>query len=335
VVTEIVYSNIFDRHTHIGHPENADRTKTMLDELQKTSFFNQLNLREPWLLPENILYSVHSDDMINEVRRLSEIGGAWIDADTYVCLDDYNTARLAAGGLLQLCRDILQGRVDNGFALVRPPGHHATRYRSMGFCLFNNAAISAYTLMEQGYRVLIFDHDVHHGNGTQDIFYDNDKVLYQSFHLHPHYPGTGLINEVGVGNGEGFTVNAPLPHGAGESTIRALLDEVFIPIAREFKPDMIIVSSGFDSHHADQLGGLRLTVNFYGELIGSLKNIQPRIACTLEGGYNLRWIGKCFVSIIGELSGNHIDFEDEATETRFAEDVIETLKNKMSEFWDI
>lgn len=333
--TEIVYSKIFDKHTYIEHPENAERTKVMLEELRRQPFFKKLVFKEPMLLPENILYSVHSDAMIQEVKRLSETGNGWIDADTYVCKDDYITARLAAGGLLQLCRDVLHGDADNGVALIRPPGHHATKYRSMGFCLFNNAAISAHVLMEQGNRVLIFDHDVHHGNGTQDIFYDNDKVLYQSFHLFPHYPGTGSIDEIGLDKGEGYTVNAPLPHGSGENTINRLLEEIFLPIAEEFKPDIVIVSSGFDSHHLDPLGGLKLSANFYGELIKKFQKIQTKIVCTLEGGYNLNWIGKCLASIVGQLCSTPIYIEDTVKEYNHAEDVVNSLNNKMKNYWNI
>jgi len=335
VYTEIISSKLFDKHTYSGHPENSERIRVMLEELKRQSFFKKLVFKEPTLLPENILYSVHSDEMIQEVKKLSETGNRWIDADTYVCKDDYTTARLAAGGLLQLCREVLYGNASNGVALIRPPGHHATKYRSMGFCLFNNAAISAYTLIEQGNRILIFDHDVHHGNGTQNIFYNNNKVLYQSFHLYPYYPGTGTIEEIGVGEGEGYTVNAPLPHGSGEDTINKLLEEIFLPIAKEFKPDLIIISSGFDSHHLDPLGGLKLTANFYGKLIEKLQRIQTKIVCTLEGGYNLDWIGKCLASIVGQLSGNPIYIDDNAKETNTAENIVESLKKKMKEFWNI
>ena len=333
--TEIVHSDIFNKHTYIGHPENSERTKVMISELKENPSFKKLVFKEPSLLSEDILYSVHSEDMIQQIKTLSETGDRWIDADTYVCKDDYTTARLAAGGLLQLCKDVLYGEIDNGIALVRPPGHHATRYRSMGFCLFNNAAIAAYTLMQQGNRVLIFDHDVHHGNGTQDIFYDNDMVLYQSFHLYPHYPGTGSIDEIGTGSGEGFTVNSPLPHGSGEPTLDKLIDEVFLPIAGEFKPDIIIVSSGFDSHHLDPLGGLQLSANFYGKIIQKLQTIQSKIVCTLEGGYNLNWIGKCLASIVGQLSGNPIHIQDTAEEHTHADNVAENLKKKMKDFWNI
>lgn len=333
--TQIVYSDIFQKHNNPFHPENAERTNAMITELQQTPFYEKLEFIEPWLLPEQLLYTVHADFMIQQVKNLSEIGDAWLDPDTYVCKNDYTTARLAAGGLLQLCKNVLYEETDNGVALIRPPGHHATRNRSMGFCLFNNAALAAQFLMEQGNRVLIFDHDVHHGNGTQDIFYENDKVLYQSFHLSPHYPGTGDADEIGVGDGIGYTVNAPLHHGNGETMVTKLLQEIFLPIAEQFHPDIIIVSSGFDSHHADQLGGLQLTANFYGEIIKQFQTIQRRIVCTLEGGYNLQWIGKCLISLVGQLCGHPVQVEDHANERNTSEDIIKALKKRMKEFWGI
>jgi acetoin utilization deacetylase AcuC-like enzyme len=258
-----------------------------------------------------------------------------LDPDTYVCKSDYEIARLAAGGVVNLAKNVLKGTVDNGFGLVRPPGHHATKNRSMGFCLFNNGAISANEITKIGKRVLIFDLDVHHGNGTQDIFYDRKDVLYQSFHLSPHYPGTGDIREIGVGIGKGYTVNAPLSYSNGNIAVAKLLDEIFIPIAQQFKPDMILISSGFDSHHMDILGGLNLTTNFFGEIIARLQKIQTKIVCTLEGGYNLDWIGKCLLSQLGQMTDSPVIFDDDVKENITVESVIEKIKNEMGCYWKI
>jgi len=181
--TEVVHSKTFEQHDNKGHPENAARTQVMMTSLKETPFYDTLTFVEPTLLPEQVLYEIHSSHMIQRIKEISETEGAWLDLDTYVCRNDFDTARLAAGGVIKLCLDVIDGKADNGFAIVRPPGHHATSATSMGFCLFNNAALAAHTLIIQGYNVLIFDCDVHHGNGTQDIFYSSDKVLYQSFHL--------------------------------------------------------------------------------------------------------------------------------------------------------
>ena len=333
--TEIVYSDIFRRHDNIGHPENAERTMVMMNALKEAPFFDQLHFIKPRPLPEEILYRVHSPRMIYQIKEISETQSQWLDLDTYVCKHDFETALLAAGGMLQLCNDVLNEKADNGFALVRPPGHHATSSTSMGFCLFNNTALSAYALMNKGYRVLIFDPDVHHGNGTQDIFYNNDNVLYQSFHLSPHFPGTGAINEIGKGPGKGYNINVPLSRGNGEQAVNKIMHELFIPIAEQFNPDFIIVSSGFDSHHADRLGGLSLTADYFGTLIKEMLQVQPKLVCSLEGGYNLDWIGKCLLSQIGVLCDEKTQFKDTAKENYTAQPVIEKVKTKMKNYWDI
>ena len=230
MATQIAYSKDFSKHDNAGHPENAQRLQVMIRELQNTSFYDELEFFEPVLIDENVLYSLHSDEMIQQIKDISSTGDSWIDLDTYVCKSDYETARKAAGGLLQICRNVLDEKAENGFALIRPPGHHALRDRSMGFCLFNNAALAANELSKIGKQVLIFDCDVHHGNGTQYLLYDRCDVMYQSFHLYPHYPGTGPVEDIGDGDGMGYTINAPLSHGNGDGAVSELLDEVFLPM---------------------------------------------------------------------------------------------------------
>ena len=335
MTTQIAYSKDFNKHDNADHPENAKRLQVMMREIQNASFYDKLDFFEPDLISEEALYSVHSDDMIQQVKDISSTGDSWIDMDTYVCKSDYETARKAAAGLLQISRNVLDGKADNGFALVRPPGHHATYERSMGFCLFNNAALTANELSKKGKQVLVFDCDVHHGNGTQYLFYDRCDTMYQSFHLYPHYPGTGPVEDIGEGDGEGYTINAPLSHGNGNEAVSQLLDEIFLPIARQFKPDLVIVSSGYDSHHLDPLGGLKLTSNFFGEIIAKLQNIQPKIVCTLEGGYNLDWIGKCLVSQLGQLISHPIVFDDTAVEDVMVKPVINKIRNELASYWKI
>ena len=335
MTTQIAYSKDFNKHDNADHPENAKRLQVMMREIQNASFYDKLDFFEPDLISEEALYSVHSDDMIQQVKDISSTGDSWIDMDTYVCKSDYETARKAAAGLLQISRNVLDGKADNGFALVRPPGHHATHERSMGFCLFNNAALTANELSKKGKQVLVFDCDVHHGNGTQYLFYDRCDIMYQSFHLYPHYPGTGPVEDVGDGDGEGYTINAPLSSGNGNEAVSQLLDEIFLPIARQFKPDLVIVSSGYDSHHLDPLGGLKLTSNFFGEIIAKLQNIQPKIVCTLEGGYNLDWIGKCLVSQLGQLISHPVVFDDTADENIAVKPVINKIRNELASYWKI
>jgi acetoin utilization deacetylase AcuC-like enzyme len=335
MTTQIVYSEEFSKHNNIGHPENAQRLSVMISEIRNAPFYKELEFLEPEILTEEFLYNIHSPKMIEIIKNISLTGKSWVDMDTYVCQNDYEIARKAAGGLLKACKNVIKGIADNAFALVRPPGHHATKDRSMGFCLFNNAAIAANELTKQSKKVLIFDFDVHHGNGTQDIFYDRNDVLYQSIHLSPHYPGTGHIDESGLNNGKGYTINAPLSYGNGNKAVSKILDEIFLPIANQFKPDFIIISAGFDSHHLDPLGGLRFTSDFYGDMTNKFQKIQPKIVCTLEGGYNLNWIGKCLVSQLGAMTGNIIKFDDETHEDENVKIVIQQIKSEMSKYWEI
>jgi len=333
MTTQIGYSEKFSRHNNFSHPENAERLTVIMNEIKQSSLFNELEFIEPELLSEDVLTSVHSYEQIQQIKEYSLQGEHWIDMDTYVCKSDYETARLAAGSVVQISKNVLMGKADNAFGLVRPPGHHATQNRSMGFCLFNNIALAANEISKQGKKVLIFDLDVHHGNGTQSIFYDRKDVLYQSFHLSPHYPGTGSISEIGIGEGKGYTVNAPLFHGNGNTAVTKLLDEIFLPIAAQFKPDIILVSSGFDSHHADLLGGLKLTVDFFGKIIERLQEIQPKIVGTLEGGYNLSWIGKCLVAQLGQMAFYPLKISDSSQENVNVEPVIEEIKNEIGDYW--
>jgi len=335
MTTQIVYSKEFLKHDNAAHPENAQRLVVMMNEIKKAPFYKELEFVEPELLSEEMLHGVHSDEMVWKIKEMSSHDESWVDMDTYVCKSDYETARLAAGGVVKLAKNVLGGKADNAFGLVRPPGHHATSTRSMGFCLFNNIAIAANEISKKGKRVLVFDLDVHHGNGTQDIFYGRKDVLYQSFHLSPHYPGTGDIEEMGVGVGKGYTINAPLSYGNGEVAVSKLLDEIFMPIARNFKPDIILVSSGFDSHHLDPLGGLKLSSNFFGEIISRLQNVQSKIVCTLEGGYNLDWIGKCLLSQIGQMMYHPVKFDDPVSEDINVGEVIEKIRNEMEKYWKI
>jgi acetoin utilization deacetylase AcuC-like enzyme len=333
--TQIIYSEEFNKHDSPGHPENAERLITLMQEIKKSPLYKYLDFLQPEILPEEMLYSVHSDDLVQQIKHLSSEGASWISPDTYICKSSYDIARLAVGGVVQASKNVMNEETDNAFAMVRPPGHHASKNIATGFCLFNNIAIAANEITKQEKHVLIFDSDVHHGNGTQSTFYNRNDVLYQSFHLSPHYPGTGAISEIGTGPGKGYTINAPIFYGNGNTAVTQLLDEIFLPIAQRFQPDIILISSGFDSHHADILGGLKLTSNFFGKIIAKLQNIQPKIVCTLEGGYNLHWIGKCMLSQLGQMVSHPLTFNDSVKEETNVDLVISEIKNELNEYWDI
>lgn len=335
MTTQVIYSKEFLKHDDPSHPENARRLEVILETIKRNSFEQYFTMIEPHPIDEETLAKVHSREMIAAVKKISERGGGWLDLDTYTTEESYDVARLAVGGVLQAAHNVIQDETDNAYALVRPPGHHAGPFRSTGFCLFNNEAIAANEIAGQGKKVLIFDHDIHHGDGTQQIFNDRKDIMYQSAHLHPHYPGTGAIHEIGEGDGSGYTINAPLQHGMGDKALTELLDEVFIPIAQQFKPDLVIFSAGYDSHHSDSLGGLQMTASVFGEAIRRFQQVQPKIVCSLEGGYTPAWLGKCVLSQLAALTHQEYNVVDDANEKGDVKPLINKIKSTLSSYWKL
>lgn len=303
-MTFLGYHPDFAQHDLPGHPECQRRAQAILDHVARTPALRGLNRIEPDRPATDAeLLKVHTQRL---VMNLPGVGGgvSWIDPDTYVTPGSERAARLAVRLSSQAALRALE-RDEGGFVVARPPGHHATRDRSMGFCLLNNVAFAARAALDStmARRVLIFDHDVHHGNGTQDIFWEEPRVVYQSFHLANHYPGTGALSEQGAGPARGHAVNAPLRAGDGEPEIRSLLEHVFLPIARAFRPDLVLFSAGFDSLKGDPLGGLELTPPFYGELVLRFRRVCPRLVAVLEGGYQVDQIPLAIEHELRALSG--------------------------------
>jgi len=309
-MTGYVFHPLYLEHTLIGHPENHHRLLAIMDLLKKEGVLDRLKLIEPKPVARELLEKVHTPRYIQLVEEMAKSGGGHLDLDTYMGPRSYEAALMAAGGTVEAVRAVLDGEVENAFALVRPPGHHATPSRGMGFCIFNNVAIAArYALSRKGIeRVLIVDFDVHHGNGTQDIFYQESSVLYFSTHQYPHYPGTGYITDIGEGEGYGYTVNVPLRGWVGDKGFKAIFEEILVPIARRYRPNLILVSAGFDSHWADPLASMLLSISGYTELARILKSLaeelcQGRIVFVLEGGYKLEVLSHCVLNTFYVLMG--------------------------------
>jgi acetoin utilization deacetylase AcuC-like enzyme len=251
------------------------------------------------------LARVHHDGYVD---RLGRSAGRWAywDADTYAAPGSVDAARRAAGGAIELVKALTTGKVSRGVALLRPPGHHAGPEGAMGFCLLNNVAIAAAHARTSGVgRVMIVDFDVHHGNGTQDVFYDDPSVLFVSLHQFPFYPGTGSRAETGGGEGRGHTVNVPLSAGAGDGAYAAAFAELVAPLAAEYAPELLLVSAGFDGHHDDPIGGMRVSAEGYRSMVTSLVRAVPAtpIGMVLEGGYDLDALETSLVASLEALAG--------------------------------
>jgi len=292
--TGYVYDAVSAKHTQSGHPENAGRLDAVLEELEKSELLDRLVHIPSRPATDEELLPVHSPAHIDSINSIPENEDSYLDGDTYTTPVSRQAAYTAAGSTVALTEAVLQGKIDNGFALVRPPGHHATHDRAMGFCLLNNIAAAAECALRstKSDRVAIIDFDVHHGNGTQDIFDSRADVLYISSHQYPCYPGTGPARDSGRDEGAGSTVNIPLPPGSGDIAIQTVYDGLVLPVLRRFEPGMIFVSAGFDAHLADPLAQLRLSLEGFHWLSSCLISAAHelcggRIVFVLEGGYNL------------------------------------------------
>ncbi len=289
----LVYSPVYLEHNDPSHPENAGRLLAIIAALRESGAWDEAVPLEPQPVSWERLTSLHSPAYVEKIRQAAERGSVWLDLDTYMGPASYRAALLAAGGVIEAVRAVLAGRVAAALALVRPPGHHARPQREMGFCLFNNVALAArYALEEEGLeRVLIVDWDVHHGNGTQEVFYHDGRVLYFSTHQFPHYPGSGSVQEVGTGAGHGCMVNVPMPGGMGDAAYARVFEEVLLPAGRRFRPQLVLVSAGYDPHWADPLAGMAVSVRGFAGMALAVRQVADefcpgRLVLTLEGGYH-------------------------------------------------
>jgi len=290
-----------------AHPERPDRMRVMLDMAENLARPGLRTFAPREATPGEIALC-HTPPYIDAVERTAALQRFDFDPDTHTSPDTFRTALLAAGGVLTAAEAVIDGAADNAFAIVRPPGHHALANRAMGFCFFNNVAITAEWLIKRRglRRVMIVDWDLHHGNGTQDAFYERDDVLYVSTHQFPHFPGTGSFQEIGAGKGAGFSVNAPMPAEFGDDEYLRVFDDLLMPIGRKFNPEFILVSCGFDCHFRDPLGAMEVSEEGFKQMARRVRRLAAeccggKVVAALEGGYDLEAIANSGREVLEEF----------------------------------
>jgi len=287
------------------HPERAERLSAVFAGIEASPAAEVIIEFEPRQATRGELEIVHDPLYIERIEDHCLSGGGHLDQDTVAVPASFDAALRAAGAGLDAVERLRRGEGDAAFLAVRPPGHHALSARAMGFCLFNNVAVTAGLLAASGERVMVLDWDAHHGNGTQDLFYERPDIFYLSLHQYPFYPGTGSISEVGAGPGQGATVNLPFPAGTGGDTYRFAFDEVVVPLAEEFAPSWLLISAGFDAHRADPLTDLGLSAGDFADLTVRAARLVPpgRVVAFLEGGYDLASLAASVGACVAALGG--------------------------------
>jgi acetoin utilization deacetylase AcuC-like enzyme len=283
------------RHDTGAHPESIRRIEAINARLERDDWLGYERLLSP-AVERSVLERVHPSAHIDRIAAFAGGGGGMLDADTIVSPGSYDAALHACGGAVELVSRLVDGGPGQvGFSAHRPPGHHATATRAMGFCLFNNIAVAAsHALSALGlHRVLILDWDVHHGNGTQDIFWETDEVLFVSLHQSPLYPGGGGVSELGSHAGYGYTINLPVPPGSGDETFVSLVRDVAIPVARAYRPELVLVSAGYDAHADDPLADCTVTDAGFDAMTALVRDLEAPVGCVLEGGYDVDALARC------------------------------------------
>ncbi|MEE8632519.1 MAG: histone deacetylase [Candidatus Bathyarchaeia archaeon] len=349
--TGIVYTKQHLHHkTGRHHPESGSRLRAIMNALRKQNLFSKREycLISPEIAPTEDLELVHSREHIKLVKQVCENGGGLLDlGDTVASDGTFMAAKYAAGSAKRAVDEVLKGRLRNAFALTRPPGHHAGPTYAMGFCVFNNVSVAASYLATKGLRrILILDIDAHHGNGTQEIFYDTGNVLYISLHEDPHeFPGVGFEDEVGRDDGLGYTINIPFPLRTGDDAYLKAMHEIVIPVTSEFAPQFILLSVGYDGYFRDPVGRLNLSFQIYPLIFRKMLDLasatcEDKLVAVLEGGYCVPRLGKLVLSTILTMAGSSLQRTvdsrpvDLAAEKR-AEKIVERVKKVQSKFWKV
>ncbi len=324
------------------HPEHPDRLRAIYSILEDQELQGKTTVLEAREATAEEIQWIHTESYYQKIESTRDCGHRQLDPDTHVSSQSYRAAKLAAGGLCVLVDAVCSGKIRNGFALVRPPGHHAEAGRGMGFCIYNNIAIAARYAQNRGLaeKVLIVDWDLHHGNGTQHSFESDPSVLYFSSHQYPYYPGTGRPDETGTGKAKGYTVNVPLPGGQGDEDFIRIYQEILEPIATQFKPDLVLVSAGFDTYYRDPLGGMGMTEDGFAEITRILMRIadaccQGKIVLTLEGGYHLEGLAQCVKRVILALQGTGRPAAASPTPSHTTEQIVKHIRNTQKTFWHL
>ncbi|MGB9741191.1 MAG: histone deacetylase family protein [Candidatus Bathyarchaeia archaeon] len=350
--TAVIFSPKYYRHdTGRSHPESAKRVGVIVNELKRGKIAKSKNWQfvKPRKASLEEIQLVHDPDYIKFVKDFCRCGGGFLDSgDTVVSAESFEVAKYAVGGTLKTVDLVMEKQFENAFALVRPPGHHAGKFSAAGFCIFNNVAIAAkYLLRKFGLkRILIFDIDAHHGNGTQEIFYETDRVLYVSLHEDPRsFPGTGFMDEVGEGEGLGYNVNIPLPFGANDQVYLKALKEIAIPIVSQYKPQFMLVSAGLDGHYTDPVANLSLSALCYEKVYGKIIELASqmcdgKLVFALEGGYSLKFVGKLAALAIARMSGSNYTVNDRVVAAsahvkRQCGKVLNEVKKIQGSFWSL
>ncbi len=309
--TGYIYDPVFLNHdTGWGHPETSQRLVSAHAHLSSQDFYSNLVLFQPRDAEIKWIETIHQPNYIERVKSSCETGLLMIDTpDVRISPESYHVSLKATGSLLELADRIMTDEVDNGFALVRPPGHHAENSTAMGFCLFNSVAIVARYLQQKYHlqRILILDWDVHHGNGTQHTFEEDPDVFYISLHQYPYYPGTGAQYDTGTGKGEGTTLNCPMSAGLGDDSYREAFKDKIVPAVCNFNPDAILISAGFDAHQADPLASIRLNTESYGWMTKEMMSLaekycEGKLISVLEGGYDFQALAESVTKHVQVLS---------------------------------
>jgi acetoin utilization deacetylase AcuC-like enzyme len=311
-----------------SHPESPERLAGIYEMLDNPSMAGKFTQIKPREATHKEIETIHSPSYVEFIASTAGERSVFLDPDTATSPQTYEIAKLAVGGVCNAIDSVIEGKVDNAFAFVRPPGHHAEKDTAAGFCVFNNIAIGAMHAILKHHlkRVLIVDWDLHHGNGTQHSFYSDPRILYFSTHQYPYYPGTGSLQEIGQGKAEGYTINVPLRGGVGDASFVKIFRKVLQPVALEFKPELVLLSAGFDTYFQDPLGGMRVTPEGFSAMARILLNIadaccQGRLVAVLEGGYHVAGLTKSVKAVLEEM----------LDETHVSEEKFSSLEKEVDE----